>query len=155
MSWYYSHVFDSGSNLRECFWLDHRGDLTHKKDLEEEYIADPVGSLGRTPRKDYPDYLWAANVVPEEGIPEGDDLNEGMRKNRVHEKRVPLGVKWHAPAFKAQYYNDTFNGLAVDDFVTNPAKLNWIMDPIHRSVRGGSPVLPILVSTTDLLTRHH
>lgn len=147
MSWYHSFIFDTDGRNRECFWLDHRGDLTHKKDLEEEYIASAVEALGRNPRKDYPSRLWAANVVPEDGIPEGDNLNEGMRENGVQDYRVPLGVKWHAPAFMPRDYTKV-EDLKVQDFVANPAKMNWIMNPMHKNVRRGNPVLPIIVSTS-------
>lgn len=152
MSWYYSYVYDSDARQRECFWLDHRGDLTHKKDLEEEYIGAAIEELGRKPNPlhlefpMYPKHLWAQNVVPEAGIPEGDRLTEGMRENGVHEYRVPMGVKWHTPVFVPKHYDPNFNNLTVDDFVTNPGKINWIMNPIHRNMRGGNPVLPILVS---------
>lgn len=148
MSWYYSYIYDSDSRQRECFWLDHRGDLTHKKDLEEEYIGAAVGSLGRKPNRFYPDTLYAQNVVPETGIPSGDDLNQGMRENGVADYKVPMGVKWHTPAFVPRKYGPNFNNLTVEDFVTNPGKINWIMNPLRRNVRGGNPVLPILVSLT-------
>lgn len=147
MSWYYSYIYDSDGRQRECFWLDHRGDLKHKKDLEEEYIGAALDALGRKPTKYYPDYLWAANVVPEAGIPEGQDLTEGMRENGVADYRVPLGVKWHTPAFKPGNYGPGFDNLTVDDFVTNPGKINWIMDPMYKNKRGGNPVLPLLVRT--------
>jgi len=146
MSWYYSYIFGSGrKDDGACFWLDHRGDLKHTKDLEEEYIGASLDDLGRKPREDYPDYLWAANVLPETGIPEGDKLTDGMRENGVHKYKVPLGVKFHAPAFVAgSYETDNFT---VSDFVDNPGKLRWIMEPTRENVRGGNPVLPILVST--------
>ncbi|KAG6355167.1 hypothetical protein INS49_004248 [Diaporthe citri] len=55
-----------------------------------------------------------------------------------------MGVKWHAPAFVPRNYGPNFNNLTVDDFVTNPGKINWMMNPMHRNVLGGNPALPIL-----------
>lgn len=147
MSWYYAFVYDSDSRQQECFWLDARGDLKHKKDLEEDWFLRQVKAHTGTDR--VTEYLDPKKVVPETGIPEGDRLTEGMRENGVHEYKVPMGVKWHVPAFKAGKYRidgDNVNNLTQDDFVQNPAKINWFMNPLRRSVRGGNPVLPILVS---------
>lgn len=147
MSWYYSFVISSEhKDDGTCFWLDHRGDLKHEKDLEEEYIGANLKELGRKPKKEYPDYLWAANVLPEEGIPEGEDLNEGMRENGVHEYKVPLGVKFRAPAFMRSNYGENIDDLTVDDFVDNPGRIRWITEPSRKNVRGGNEVLPIFVS---------
>lgn len=119
--------------------------MKHKKDLEEEYIGASVEALGRKPTKHYPDYLWAANVVPEAGIPEGQNLTEGMRQNGVADYKVPLGVKWHTPAFVPGNYGPNFGNLTINDFVTNPGKIDWIMDNSHKNKRGGNPVLPLMV----------
>lgn len=148
MSWYYAFVYDSDSRQQECFWLDARGDLKHKKDLEEQWFHKQVKAI--TGKEEYYDWLNPTRVIPETGIPEGDRLTEGMRENGVHEYKVPMGVKWHVPAFKAGKYRidgDNVNNLTQDDFVQNPAKMNWFMEPMRRKVRGGNPVLPILVST--------
>lgn len=153
MSWYFSYIYASDARQRECFWLDHRGDLKHKQDLKEEYIGASVGALGKKPNKSYPQYLWAGTVVPENGIPEGDRLTEGMQENGVQDYKAPMGVKWHTPAFVPQNYGPNYDNLTVEDFVTNPGKINWIMNPMHENMRGGNPVLPLLVSTPrpDLL----
>lgn len=150
MSWYFSFVYTSDARQRECFWLDHRGDLRHTQDLEEEYLGASIGALSKSVKSWYPDYFWAKNVVPETGIPEGDLLTEGMRENGVDDYKVPLGVKWHLPSFVPQNYGKDFDNLTVEDFVTNPGKMEWITKPMHRNVRGGNPVLPILVSTLRL-----
>lgn len=146
MSWYYSHIIDSG-RPGECFWLDHRGDLKHKKDLEEDYIGNTVKELNHR-KKEYPKWLWASEVLQETGTPVGNDLTDGMRENGVQNCRVPLGVKFHAPQFTASKYGDDFNNLTISDFVDNPARIHWIMEPMRKRVRGGNPVLPILVSKT-------
>lgn len=147
-SWYYSYIVDVGRrDGGECFWLDHRGDLTHKKDLEEEYIGAQVKDMGKEPKqKDGQDWLWAGNVPPEAGIPEGDDLSDGMRENGVHQYNVPLGVKFNAPQFNTEYYGPDFDNLTLSDIIDNPARINWITEPIRKNVRGGNPSLPILVS---------
>lgn len=147
-SWYYSFIVDSGRpEGGECFWLDHRGDLTHKKDRAEEYIGAKVNDLGKQPKKEHgQDWLWAGNVRPEAGIPEEKDLTDGMRENGVHLYEVPLGVNFHAPGFNVQNYGDNYDGLTVSDFVDNPARMHWITEPTRRNVRGGNPNLPILVS---------
>lgn len=148
MSWYYSYIFESGREGGECFWLDHRGDLKHKKDLEEDYIGNTVKELSYH-KKESPKWIWAANVLQETGIPEGDDLTDGMRENGVHEYKVPLGVKFHAPQFCAAKYGENLEDLAnltVSDFVDNPARMKWITEPTRKNVRGGNLVLPILVS---------
>lgn len=129
-------------------WLDDRGDLEHKQDLKEEFIGAAVEALGRKEvTKWYPEYLWDSKVVPETGIPEGDRLTEGMRENGVQDYKVPMGVKWHTPAFVPRNYGPKYDNPTVEDFVTNSGKINWIMNPMHKNVRGGNPVLPILVST--------
>lgn len=151
MSWYYSNIYDSDAAMRECFWLDHRGTLKHDQDLKEEFIASPIPALGHKQRKEYPSYLWASSVVPEDGIPLGDDLTEGMRANEVDQYRVPLGLKILLPAFKRATYRDSFDEMTVDDFVFNPGKLHWIYNSLLQRVRRGNPVLPIVVSTT---TKH-
>lgn len=149
MSWYYSYTFGPDRNdPGECFWLDHRGDLKHRKDREEEYIGASIKDMGREPNQDWmwPDYLWASNVLPEDGIPEGDRLTEGMRENGVHEYKVPLGVKFLAPAFKSGNHDVNPADLDVSDFVSSPGRLRWIMEPSRQNVRGGNEVLPIVVS---------
>lgn len=148
MSWFYSFIVDSDRDHGECFWLDHRGDLKHTKDLEEEYIGAYVKELGTKPKKEYPDWLYASKVLPEAGIPEGADLTKEMRLNGVHDYKVPLGVKFHGPQFTAGNYDANFNGLTIPDFVENPAKIKWIMEPMRKNVRGGNPALPILVGKT-------
>lgn len=147
MSWYYSYIVESGRDHGECFWLDHRGDLKHKKDLEEDYIGNTVKELDYH-KKDYPKWLWAENVEPETGIPEGDDLTDEMRDNGVHDYKVPLGIKFHAPQFTAGNYDDDLDNLTISDFVDNPARMHWITQPARKNLRGGNPVLPILVSRT-------
>lgn len=147
MSWYYSYIVESGRDHGECFWLDHRGDLKHKKDLEEDYIGNTVKELDYH-KKDYPKWLWAENVEPEAGIPEGDDLTDEMRENGVHDYKVPLGIKFHAPQFTAGNYDDDLDNLTISDFVDNPARMHWITQPARKNLRGGNPVLPILVSRT-------
>lgn len=149
MSWYYSYVFSSDRrDDGSCFWLDHRGDLKHKKDLQEEYVTEGLGKgFGKKPDlKNFPAYLWAAEVIPEAGIPEGEDLNEGMRENGVHEYKVPLGVKFRAPAFLRSTYGADYDNLTLDDFVTNPGRIRWITEPTRKNVRGGNEALPIFVS---------
>lgn len=150
MSWYYSFIDDvSRPDGGECFWLDHRGDLTHKKDRAEEYIGAKVKHMGKEPKKEHgQDWLWAGNVQPEAGLPEGDDLTDGMRENGVHKYEVPLGVKFHAPGFNLGNYGDDFDDLTLSDIVDNPARINWITEPMRKNVRGGNPSLPILVSRT-------
>ncbi|KAG8162250.1 hypothetical protein KVR01_008015 [Diaporthe batatas] len=140
---FYAYTSDKKSD-GACFWLDHRGDLKHTKDLEEEYIGANLDQLGRKPKKEYPSYLWASNVKPETGLPEGEDLNGGMRENGVHEYKVPLGVKFKAPSFFRGSYGDELDNMTVDDFVTNPAKIRWITRPTRKKVRGGNEVLPIM-----------
>lgn len=148
MSWYYSYVIASGRREGgECFWLDHRGDLKHKKDLEEDYIGKIVKEMDYRP-KEYPKWLWAADAQQEDGIPEGEHLTEGMRENGVHEYKVPLGVKFHAPQFSAGNYGDDLDNLTLSDFVDNPARIYWFTEPTRMRVRGGNPLFPILVSGT-------
>jgi hypothetical protein len=144
MSWYFSHLWGK-DRLDEgvCFWLDHRGDLKHTEDREEEYIGGSIEDLARDPKEFYPHHLWADNVEPETGIPEGENLNEGMRKNGVHEYKAPLGIKFHAPAFTVA--TEDLPDLTVDDFVKHPGRMKWITEPSRKNVRGGSPVLPIVV----------
>ncbi|KAK7741555.1 hypothetical protein SLS63_001112 [Diaporthe eres] len=138
-----SYIIESGRQ-GECFWLDHRGDLTHKQDLKEDYIGKGVKEMNYRGVKDYSKWLWASEVVPEAGTPRGDDLTDGMRENGVDECKVPLGVKFHAPQFSAENYGEDLSGLTVSDFVNNPARINWITEPSRRRVRGGNPLLPIL-----------
>lgn len=146
MSWYYSYVIES-NRQGECFWLDHRGDLKHKEDLADDYIQTNVKEINYR-KKTYSKWFFASEVTPETGIPEGDDLTDGMRENGVQEYKVPLGVKFHAPQFTASNYAEDLNGLTISDFVDNPARINWITEPTRMRVRRGNPLLPILVSTT-------
>ncbi|POS79253.1 hypothetical protein DHEL01_v202343 [Diaporthe helianthi] len=143
-SWVFYVLTSDRKDDGTCFWLDHRGDLKHKEDLEEEYVTADLPKLGRKPKPGYPDYLWASKVLPETGIPEGDDLNRGMLENGVHGYKVPLGVKFHAPTFLADSYGDNFDNLTQNDFVTNPGKIRWITEPSRKNVRRGNPVLPIM-----------
>lgn len=95
MSWHYSYTFAAHRNdPGECFWLDHRGDLRHRKDLEEEYIGTSIKDMGREPNEGWmwPKYLWASEVLPEAGIPEGDRLTDGMRENGVMNTRFRWGL---------------------------------------------------------------
>lgn len=157
MSWYFSYVYDSDSRQQECFWLDHTGSL---KGEEVDWIYKSIRESGKGPKTYLP--LWTSpkgpdwvvppnlkrdNIIPEAGIPEGDHLTEGMRENGVADYKVPMGVKWHVPALRAGNYGDNIDNLTIDDFALNPAKMRWITSPSRRSVRGGNPVLPILVST--------
>ncbi|KKY34511.1 putative ankyrin repeat protein [Diaporthe ampelina] len=66
-----------------------------------------------------------------------------MREHGVDDYKVPMGVKWHTPVFVPRNY-DNVGDLTVEDFVTNPGKMSWIMNPIHKNVRRGNPVLPLL-----------
>lgn len=144
MSWYLSYIFDSDSRQQECFWLDHAGSLRGEE-------VDWIGEITRDRAPESFAPYWAvptkAKDLPEAGIPEGDHLTEGMKENGVADYKVAMGVKWHVPAYKAGKYGDNIDNLTVDDFTRNPAKMNWITSPLHRTVRGGNPVLPILVST--------
>ncbi|KAL1858762.1 hypothetical protein Daus18300_009896 [Diaporthe australafricana] len=152
-SFWMFHIYDSDAGMRECFWLDHRGTLKHDQDLKEEFVADPIHALGHKQRKEYPAYLWASSVIPEAGIPQGDDLTEGMRVNEVDQYRVPMGVKFLLPAFKRATYADNFDEMTVDDFVHNPGKLHWFYRSSEQRVRRGNPVLPI-VHPNQPLTKH-
>lgn len=158
MSWYFGYVYDSDSRQQECFWLDHAGSLkgeevdwvheSTKNRLAGSYI--PPWTSPKTPDWVVPPDLkgkWNPSVIPEAGIPEGDHLTEGMRENGVADYKVAMGVKWHVPALKAGKYGDNIDNLTLDDFTLNPAKMHWITSPSRRTVRGGNPVLPILVST--------
>lgn len=145
MSWYYSYIIEDGRDHGECFWIDHRGDLKHKKDLEEDYIGNNVKELNYH-KKQYPKWLWASEVLPEEGIPGDEEITAKMRENGVPEYKVPLGVKFHAPQFSAKNYGDRLDELSVSDFVDNPARIDWITEFSRKKVRGGNPLLPILVS---------
>ncbi|KAL2291418.1 hypothetical protein FJTKL_12822 [Diaporthe vaccinii] len=142
MSWYFSYVYDSDSRQQECFWLDHRGDLKHKEDLEEDWLLKTIHS--KMPKSIPPTWALTTNVIPEAGIPEGDRLNDGMRENGVPDYKVPMGVKWHVPALKAAKYGDNIDNLTIDDFALNPAKMHWFTSPMWDSVRRGNPVLPIM-----------
>ncbi|KAG6362993.1 hypothetical protein INS49_008088 [Diaporthe citri] len=142
------YIIESGRQ-GECFWLDHRGDLKHKQDLKEDYIGNTVKEM-KYRKKTYSKWLWASEVLPEAGIPQGDDLTDGMRENEVDECKVPLGVKFHAPQFSAENYGDDLNGLTVSDFVNNPARINWITERSRKRVRGGNPLLPILHPRANL-----
>lgn len=160
MSWYFSYVYDSDSRQQECFWLDHTGSLkgeefdwvwesVHGRMSRSSSIFIPPWTSPKTPDWVVPPDMknWGPFVIPEAGIPEGDHLTEGMRENRVADYKVAMGVKWHVPALKAGKYGDNIDNLTLDDFTLNPAKMHWITSPSRRSVRGGNPVLPILVST--------
>lgn len=80
--------------------------------------------------------------MEEKGIPTGDDLTEGMKKNEVDKGRTPLGVTFFLPAFKAASYPDDINNLTTDDFASNPGKIKWIYENMHQ---GDNPVLPLMV----------
>lgn len=160
MSWYFSYVYDSDTRQQECFWLDHTGSLKGEEvDWISEAVHDrvpesfpPIWAVPKSPDwvvppKGVDPKHWPPNRIPEAGIPEGDRLTEGMRENGVADYKVAMGVKWHAPALKAGKYGDNIDNLTLDDFTLNPAKMHWITSPSRRSVRGGNPVLPILVST--------
>lgn len=160
MSWYYGYIYDSDSRQQECFWLDHTGSLkgeeidwivrsVHDK-APKSYVApwaSPKAPDWVVPPNLKPETKWGPYLIPEAGIPEGDRLTEGMKKNGVADYKVAMGVKWHVPALKAAKYGDNIDNLTLDDFTLNPAKMHWITSPSRRSVRGGNPVLPILVST--------
>lgn len=152
MSQHYSYTFGPNRNdPGECSWLDHRGDLKHKKDLEEEYIAASIEDMGKDRKKNQirPDYFWSSKVLPETGIPKGDKLTDGMRENEVHEYKVPLGVKFLAPAFKTGSNDVNPANLDISNFVSSHGSLRWIMEPQRQNIRGGNEVLPILVSKSD------
>ncbi|KAJ0103942.1 nkyrin repeat protein [Diaporthe amygdali] len=98
------------------------------------------------------DGTWgrAANIIPEDGIPEGDRLNEGMRKNEVDQYRVPLGVKFHLPSYKVPNYGDRLDDFSLDDFVLNPARQLWFYNSLRKRVRRGNPVLPLMHPHEDV-----
>lgn len=149
MSWYFGYVYDSDSRQQECFWLDHTGSLN---DEEVNWVYKSIVESGVAPKAWLPEWTFprAPTRDPkkmEAGIPEGDRLTEGMRENGVADYKVAMGVKWHVPALKAGKYGDNIDNLTLDDFTLNPAKMHWITSPSRRTVRGGNPVLPILVST--------
>lgn len=88
----------------------HRGDLKHRKDLEEDYVGNTVKELNYR-KKEYSKWLWASNVPPEAGALKGDDPTDGLGENGVLEYKVPLGVKFHAPQFCAGKYEPTWTTL--------------------------------------------
>lgn len=150
MSWYFSYIYDSDSRQQECFWLDHSGRLKGEKTdwvkkITHEHAPNSFAPWWADPERAGTEP--GAGIIPEAGIPEGDLLTEGMRENGVADYKVPMGVKWHVPALKAGKYGDNIDNLTLSDFTLNPAKMHWITSPLHRSVRGGNPVLPILVRT--------
>ncbi|KAI3391304.1 hypothetical protein diail_7611 [Diaporthe ilicicola] len=155
MSWYHSHTYGGDGRPQECFWLDHRGTLKHDQDRKEEYILadNDFPYKYRDPSKkatEYISWLKASSVDPEDGIPTGSELLEGMRANEVDQYRVPLGVKFHLPSYKRSTYPRNFDSLTLDDFVFNPGKLDWIYNSLVQRVRRGNPVLPILDPNEDI-----
>lgn len=143
MSWYLSHVYDSEGHQRECFWLDHKGNLDTQKDKKDEYIVKDIKHIGGIPKKDFPEWLWAHDVIEPNGVPSGPDLTEGMKMNGVDQGRTPLGVTFFLPAFKAMSYKNLTN-LGIDDFTRNMGKIKWIGDWLKQ---GDNPVIPIMVSS--------
>lgn len=151
VSWYHAHVVDSHGNQRYCFWLDHAGNLDSTQDKEDEYLAGPKGPgrIGNALPKmakphNWPKWLWASDVLDEEGIPTGDELTEGMKKNGVDKGKTPLGVKFMAHAFQPEpYFSANRTNMTLDDFAAHPAKVNWLFDTLHE---GNNSAFPIFVS---------
>lgn len=145
MSWYFSHVYDSDGHQRECFWLDHKGNLDTHQDKKDEYIVKDIKKIGITPKEKFPKWLWAHDVIEPDGVPSGADLTEGMKTNGVDQGRTPLGVTFFLPAFKAgNYKTETLGNLTINDFTGNMGKLKWINTWFKQ---GDNPVIPFLVSS--------